>query len=129
MAEILYRVVQKIQPDPYLNAGLLQQYDTVVIQPDFWEWSVEELTSPDWLIIKLPESTEEELASFLAPELPPLDNPTKPCWRRLFYLNPDAPFPLTRPVLGGVMAFIPTETITEEPYKLEKAPYPDPLGL
>lgn len=129
MAEILLRVVDKVNPDLYLNAGLLHQYDVVTIQDDFWEWSTEERTSPDWVIIKAPLSTIEELASFLQPELPPLDNPTKPCWRRLYYLNPDAPYPAASPSIDGVRILVPGTDLAQEPYRIEKLPYPDPVEL
>ena len=129
MAEMLVRVLDKGQTDPYLNAGALQAYDVVVIVPDFWAWSVEELTSPQWTILKLPDSTAEDLASFWVPELPPLDDPTKPCWRRLYYVNPDAPFVVTRPTFGGRTLYLSGSAMASEPYRLEKTPYPDPAVL
>lgn len=129
MAEMLVRTLDKGQTDPYLNAGALQQYDVVYIAPDFWPWSIEELTSKEWTVLKLPNSTEEELVSFLAPELPPLDNPTKLCWRRLFYVNADAPFVATRPTFGGHKLYLSGSEMSSEPYRLEKAPYPDPNEL
>lgn len=67
MAEVLIRIREK----PGIRADLLpmnfNRGDVVVVCPDNWPWSVEELTNPDWRIIALPLISEKQLEQFILP--------------------------------------------------------------
>lgn len=92
MCELLVRVVDKVNTDPYLNVKLTKRGDVIAICPDNWGWGSEELSNTDWRIISLPNVTETQAASFLAAELDtdPL-NPSKMLQRRGFKLDLDHP--------------------------------------
>lgn len=85
MAELLVRVVDKVNEDFYLNCQCTKRGDVIVVQPDGWGWGLEELKNPDWRIIVMPELSLAEAEAMLAPELPvdPL-NPSKTLQRRAF---------------------------------------------
>lgn len=68
MAELLLRVVDKVGSDLYRNCQCLKRGDVVVVQPDGWKWGNEELTNPDWRILKLPNVTVLQLQQFLSGE-------------------------------------------------------------
>lgn len=88
MAELLVRVIDKINDDPVLNTKCMKRGDVVVVCPDGWGWSKEELTNPFWRIIKMPNLSMEEANRFLAPELDTDPNqPSKTLQRRAFKLD------------------------------------------
>jgi hypothetical protein len=88
MCEILFRVHDKINDDPYLNVRCLKRGDAVAICADGWAWSANELTAPYWRIVALPNVTEQQAASFLAPELDAdPQNPSRMLQRRSFKLD------------------------------------------
>lgn len=64
MAELLVRVIDKINDDFYKNCQCTKRGDVIAVKPDGWLWSSEELRNPDWRIIKT-SSTVEECKSFL----------------------------------------------------------------
>lgn len=76
MAEFLVRVVDKVNSDIYLDSKCLKAGDVVVVCPDGWLWSSEELTNPDWRIVAIPSVTVIQAQAFLAPELD--TDPTRP---------------------------------------------------
>lgn len=91
MAEALLRVVDKVNSDFYLNIKCLKRGDVVTICPDGWEWSHEELTNPDWRIIKLPNVSIEALSQLTVPEMPPDSiNQYRTLHRRKYRINIDA---------------------------------------
>lgn len=68
MCEMLVRVVDKINDDPYLDAKCTKRGDVITIQPDGWVWSRAELNNPDWRIIKVPGVSVAQAQEFLEPE-------------------------------------------------------------
>jgi len=73
MAEILVRVVNKIQPDPIKAERLLRAGDVVSVCPDGWSWTTIERTNPEWRIISaniLPTAVEALLAKAQNPLVP-----------------------------------------------------------
>lgn len=92
MAEILLRVVDKVGADVYKNCQCLKRGDVVVVQPDGWPWGREELTNPDWRIIKLPNVTVAEMQQFLSAE--PITDPaaqSRTRLRRWYYVDTALP--------------------------------------
>lgn len=91
MCEMLVRVVDKVNDDPYLDAQCTKRGDVIAIQPDGWVWGTEELRNPEWRIIKIPGVPVVQAASFLGPEMD-LDpaNPSRVLQRRAFRLDVDA---------------------------------------
>lgn len=88
MCEVLLRVVDKVNEDPYLDAKLLKRGDVVVIVEDGHAWGREELANPDWRIVKLPNVTSSVASAFLGDEKD--TDPTKPSRvlrRRAFRLD------------------------------------------
>jgi hypothetical protein len=53
MAELLIRVVDKVQPDPVKAERLLRAGDVVSVCPDGWPWTVIERTNSEWRIIRV----------------------------------------------------------------------------
>ena len=76
MAELLVRVVDKVNDDPYLDCHCTKRGDVIVIAPDGWSWGREELTNPHWRIVKAPNISVDDASAFLGPELE--TNPQNP---------------------------------------------------
>lgn len=71
MSEMLIRVVSKVNAtDIYKDCQLSKRGDVIEACPDGWPWSVSELTSPAWRILKCPQLTLDGARAFLAPERP-----------------------------------------------------------
>ena len=63
MAELLVRYNDKTNASSEeLDAMCSKKFDVVVIVPNGWVWSSEELSNPDWRILALPKISEEFLA-------------------------------------------------------------------
>jgi len=91
MCEMLIRVVDKVNDDPYLDAKCTKRGDVITVQPDGWGWSRAELRNPDWRIIKIPGVTVIEAESFLGAEMDADPaNPSQVLQRRAFRLDVDA---------------------------------------
>lgn len=96
MPEILLRVVDKINDsDFYLNCQCTKRGDVIVAKPDGWAWGVEELSNPDWRIVKFPIANKvnhdlmlAELGAMLTPErdIDPT-RPSRTLQRRAFHLD------------------------------------------
>ena len=69
MAELLVRVVDKVNADPYLNAKCTKRGDVIVVQPDGWPWGKDEQKNPAWRIVKVPGLSVIDASAFLGPEL------------------------------------------------------------
>jgi hypothetical protein len=68
MAELLIRVVDKINSDPLKDCKLLKRGDVVAWKPDFSTWASQEVANPDWRIIRVNNLTVAECDNYLAPE-------------------------------------------------------------
>lgn len=91
MAELLIRVVDKVNEDFYLNCQCTKRGDVVVAQPDGWAWGLEELKNPDWRIVVMPELSLGDAQAMLAPELDKdPKSPSKTLQRRAFKFDLDA---------------------------------------
>lgn len=92
MAEILVRVVDKVNEDYYLNCGCTKRGDVIVVAPDGWKWGVEERANPEWRILSLPQYSVEDLQAFLAPEKETdPSNPSRTLQKRGFKFDVDHP--------------------------------------
>jgi hypothetical protein len=66
MAEVLIRVVDKVNPtDPAKDQLCFKAGDVIHVAPDGWGWGSEEVTNPDWRIVKLPGFDPALLADLL----------------------------------------------------------------
>lgn len=88
MAELLVRVVDKTNDDPYLDVRCTKRGDVIVVKPDGWAWGKQELANPDWRIVKIDASIEECL-QLLAPELPQSVTPDRMTRKRAFKIDLD----------------------------------------
>lgn len=86
MCELLIRVADKVNNDPYLDAKCLKRADVVVVTENGWVWSGDELTLPFWRIVKLPQVSVSAGETLLAPEFD-IDpqQPSPVLRRRAFY--------------------------------------------
>lgn len=95
MAELLLRVVDKVNPDdPYKDVQLTKRGDVVTALPDGWAWSSEEQRNPHWRILKWPSLTLSAATVFLSPEIdskPQLTGENPMLQRRGFAFDLDAP--------------------------------------
>lgn len=76
MAELLVRVVDKVNSDPYLDVHCTKRGDVIAVCPDGWRWGSGELNNPAWRIVKLPGVTVSQASVFLGPEIE--TDPTHP---------------------------------------------------
>lgn len=91
MCEMLVRVVDKVNDDPYLDAKCSKRGDVITIQPDGWMWSRLELKSPIWRIIKVPGVSVAQAEVFLTPEVDADPaNPSAVLQRRAHKIDLDA---------------------------------------
>ena len=54
MAELLIRVVDKVNDSPAKNQLCFKAGDVLHVAADGWQWGTEELANPAWRILKLP---------------------------------------------------------------------------
>lgn len=89
MTEILIRVRDKVSDDFYLNCQCTKRGDVIAVCPDGWGWGTEELSNPDYRIIKT-DLAEEEALLFLADEKD-IDSsqPSKTLQKRRFKVDLD----------------------------------------
>ena len=59
MAELLVRVIDKVNEDPEKDVGCLKRGDVVVVCPDGWGWSEKERKNSDWRILRVPYTVGE----------------------------------------------------------------------
>lgn len=99
MAELLVRILDKVNTDKILDSKCTKRGDVISVCPDGWEWGTEEINSAQWAIIKLPNVTTSEASVFLSPEID-IDpqNPSLFLQRRSMKLNLDAMPDITRKV-------------------------------
>ena len=87
MAELLVRVVDKVNSDFYLNCGCTKRGDVITVQEDGWPWGKEEIANPEWQIIKVPGVPAVKFEAFLAPERSLNGIPSRTLRRRAFRLD------------------------------------------
>jgi hypothetical protein len=87
--QLLVRVVDKTSKDPVKDIQLTKRGDVIAVKKDAESWGVEELLNPEWRILHVPDMSELEAVSLLAPETPPLGKPNQPVMKRAFRLNAD----------------------------------------
>lgn len=92
MAELLIRVVDKTNVDPYLDAKCLKRGDVVDVRPDGWVWGREEMTRPEWRVLRLPGLAAVDLSAFLAEEVDEdPEQPSEVLQARAFRIDLDSP--------------------------------------
>ncbi len=69
MCEALIRVVDKVNSDPYLDCKCLKRGDIIAVVEDGWPWGKEELSNPDWRIVKFTSISVSAVMAFLGPEI------------------------------------------------------------
>lgn len=90
MCEVLLRVADKTNADPYKDAKCLKRGDVVVVCADGWAWGVDELALPFWRVLKLPNVTVVQAETFLGPEFDSDPaNPSRVLRRRAVLLDMD----------------------------------------
>lgn len=87
MAELWVRVIDKVNPDFYLNCGCTKRGDVIVVQEDGWPWGKEEIASPDHQIVKIPGVPAAKFEAFLAPERSQDGKQSRTLQRRAFKLD------------------------------------------
>jgi hypothetical protein len=84
MCELLVRVVDKINDDPYLDAQCSKRGDVIVVVEDGHAWGREEIANPDWTIIKVPGVAAKDATGFVARELNYSEQPNYMLQKRAF---------------------------------------------
>jgi hypothetical protein len=132
MAELLVRVVDKINADPYLDAKCTKRGDVIVVQPDGWVWGKQEQKNPAWRIVKLPGVPVTMVTTFLSsePEIDPL-NPSMMLQARGFKLDLDNLPASVAAVMADVKRRNPTARTSMSAQdiaalKIQKPPLADP---
>ena len=92
MAEIIVRVINKVNKDFYLNCKCTKRGDVISVCPDGWSWGSAELTSPEYRILVFPNLTVDDVSPLTVPEkdIDP-KNPSKTLQKRAFKLDLDSP--------------------------------------
>lgn len=92
MCELLIRVADKMNDDPFKDAKCTKRGDVIHVAPDGWPWGNEEKTLPFYRIVRLPGVPLEEAQALLGPELDDDPrNPSRVLQRRAFRLDLDHP--------------------------------------
>lgn len=88
MCELLIRIRDKVNADPYLDAKCTKRGDVIVVLEDGWGWAQGELTNPDWRILRVPAVTVGQAAAFVTPEVDTDPaHPSRVLQRRGFRIN------------------------------------------
>jgi len=90
--ELLVRVKDKINEDFYLNCQCTKRGDVIVAMPDGHVWGKEELSDPNYRILKLPDMLPADAQILCSPQID-IDpkNPSKTLLKRAYKLNLDDP--------------------------------------
>lgn len=92
MAEMLVRVVDKVNEDFYRNLRCTKRGMVIVVVPDGHVWSTQELTNPDWRIVKILGVPVHAVSEFVNGVPSDESNPhNKTRQRRAVKLNLDHP--------------------------------------
>jgi len=70
MAEFLVRVVDKVNEDPVLNAGCTKRGHVISVCPDGHQWSPAELAGNPWVVLRCPNITLKQAATWLGAQTP-----------------------------------------------------------
>lgn len=67
--EALVRIVDKTDPKNAINdAWLTKAGDVIVVCPQGWKWSKEELNNPEWVILRIKNMSLAEGQSYMTPQ-------------------------------------------------------------
>jgi len=113
MAELLVRIVDKVNPDFYLNCGCTKRGHVIAAHPDGWAWGREERANPEWRILMVPDLSLNDVSVFLAPErnVNPR-HPSRTLQRRAFKIDLDA-LPSTLTAAAVLAAKVPCPPIAD----------------
>lgn len=95
MCELLVRIVDKVHPDPYIDANhSTKRGDVIVVRDDGHVWGQAEISNPDWIIIKVLGVSANDASVFVARELDDdAKHPSRVLQARMFRFDLDAPVP------------------------------------
>lgn len=69
MCEMLVVVVDRVHPDPYIDANhIAKRGDVIDVREDGHQWGREEISNPNWKIIRVPGVPCAHAQGFLSPE-------------------------------------------------------------
>lgn len=134
MCEILLRLTDKVNSNPILDSRLTKRGDVIAVQEDGWPWGDGEISSGEYVVIKLPNVTVSQASPFVSPELE-VDpkNPSPVLQRRGFKLNIAS---IPQGVLDKINNRVPGQGVTFNAtpaqiaaLKVKKTPLPNPLTL
>lgn len=86
MAELLVRLVDKVNADPALDAGCTKRGDVIVVKEDGWPWGDRENDGVTYKVYRLPISVAEA-EQFLGSQRPETAEPTPFVHRRAFGID------------------------------------------
>ena len=90
MAELLVRVIDKVNEDFYLNLKCTKRGDVIVACPDGWAWGKEEVRDPNYRIFQIPDMTLSEALALCSPEIDiNPETPSRTLQRRMAKLDLD----------------------------------------
>lgn len=133
MAELLIRVVDKVNDNLYLDCQCTKRGDVIVVCPDGWVWSKEERTNPDWRIVSIPKMSVSEATVFLAPEPAKGQTASRTLQRRAFKFDLDRLPAELKAGLDDTKRTAPVQSIDAlaladvEALKVVKPAIPDPF--
>lgn len=70
MAELLIFTTNTIGDDVYKNAKLPKRGDVITVQEDGWNWGIEELSDPRFLVLKVPKELAVTFKPLTSMEVP-----------------------------------------------------------
>lgn len=139
MAELLVRVRDKVNvTDFYADCKCTKRGDVIVVCPDGWPWGDQELTRPEYRLVRLQGVGVAAVTPYLAPELD-IDptHPSRTLQRRLYkidFSNLTIPTAFKTFVADDTrttpMFVVPAAQVaTIQAAIVQKAPIPDPAIL
>lgn len=131
MAELLVRVMDKINADPYKDCRCTKRGDVIVARPDGWTWGKEERAAPFWRIVRVLDLSLDEAEALTAEEPQKSREPNPMRQRRQFFIDLAA-FPVddqTKYVGPRRDAQYDADVATVRAAKTERPPREDPAKI
>jgi len=75
VAECLVRIVDKINPDPFLDSNCTKAGDFITVQDDNWSWGTEEVNSTSYNILIFPNISWLDIEYLTRLEILPPSSP------------------------------------------------------